>query len=104
MAASSEESSIVPAESPLIRPDMTLPELVAAANSHLTGHSILPESDYVLLVALLRAYAEDVLNIGQCVQLDSVTLSKGIENQVAVVLQEGTCADDERPSRKIALG
>jgi hypothetical protein len=63
-----------------------LPELVAAAENFTGGSLVLTKAEYDYLLFLLQSYAQDILSIGQCVQLGSVTMSKSLSGQVIVTM------------------
>jgi hypothetical protein len=70
----------------LIAASLTLPELVAVAEAFTGGRLELEKEDVDYLLLLLRLYGQEVLSAGQCVHFGSVTMSKGLSEQVIVTM------------------
>lgn len=79
----------------MISAAMTLPELVAVANDYSSGFASLSQPEKEFLITLLKAYADDVLNRGQCIKLGIVVMTKTINGQTAVEILEEQLNGDE---------
>ena len=71
-----------------IRDDCTLEELFEIANQYSIGSRELSVREYNKLIRLFTVYGEDVLNCGQVVQVESVSLSKSISGDVSIYIPD----------------
>ncbi len=60
---------------------MTLPQLIATADCYAKETVSLSFREYSYLIDLLKAYADEILDDGQVIQLGSVTLIKTITGE-----------------------
>lgn len=72
---------------------MTLPELVAAANSCADGTLMLSKEQRDYLLLLLVAYADDVLDDGQCLHFGTIRMIKNIRGQASISLENFDAAN-----------
>ncbi len=74
-------------DSHVIRPFMTLPELVALAESFTQKPSILTKAEENLLLLLLQSFALELLEDGQSVNLGPVILAKSLNGDADIVFK-----------------
>ncbi len=77
-------------DSQLVRPYMTLPELVALAETIATKPGILTKPEENLFSLLLQSYALEILEVGQSVNLGPVIISKTLNGQAEIVFRFAT--------------
>lgn len=88
-------------DSQLVRPYMTLPELVDLAETIATKPGILTKPEENLFLLLLQSYALEILEVGQSVNLGPVIISKTMKGDAEVVFRFATRTRDLPPSHPL---